>query len=152
MTFDRRRFGHPSPKYKIYDQALVGRLAKPRADCQSALSGLTRPAQPWFRLPWLRRFSNGLAGQAEPAGRRAHVAVIGPHTAFSDFLRRRKMDCVGGAYEQIAGTGNIDALVLRSRASVTGMRFHKPSSMCLEKRKASSRTSLRDNAPSRMCR
>ncbi len=48
----------------------------------------------------------GLASQAEVGGRGEHVAVIGPHTAYSDFVRRRKMDCVGGAYEEIAGTGN----------------------------------------------
>src|SRR6266478_7505684 len=49
---------------------------------------------------------DGLACQAKVRGRREHVAVIGPHSAFSDLLCRRKMDCVGGAYEEIAGTGN----------------------------------------------
>jgi len=33
------------------------------------------------------------------------VAVIGPHSAFSDFVCRREVYCVGGAYQEIAGTG-----------------------------------------------
>ena len=44
---------------------------------------------------------------------------------------------------------NISALVLRSRASVTGMRVHNPSSMCSEKRDARSPASRCGNALSR---
>jgi hypothetical protein len=54
----------------------------------------------------LLRMLDGLAYQSEVGGRRKHVAVIGPHSPFSDLLRRHKMDCVGGAYEEIAGSGN----------------------------------------------
>jgi hypothetical protein len=36
---------------------------------------------------------DGLASQAEVGGRREHVAVIGPHRAFSGLVCRRKMDC-----------------------------------------------------------
>jgi len=49
---------------------------------------------------------DGLACYAEVGGRREHVAIIGPHSAFSDFVCRRKVYCVGGAYEEIAGAGN----------------------------------------------
>jgi hypothetical protein len=34
------------------------------------------------------------------------VAIVGPHRVLADFVRGRKVDCVGGAYEEIAGTGN----------------------------------------------
>jgi hypothetical protein len=49
---------------------------------------------------------DGLACQTEVSRCREHVAVIGPHSRFSDFVCRRKMDCVGGADEEIAGSGN----------------------------------------------
>ena len=49
---------------------------------------------------------DGLASYAEVGGRREHVAIIGPHCMLADFVRRRKVYCVGGAYEDIAGTGN----------------------------------------------
>ncbi len=48
------------------------------------------------------------------------------------------------------GPDSIGALVLRSRASLTGMRFHNPSRTRSEKRTASSHASLSDNAPARM--
>ena len=47
-----------------------------------------------------------MACEAEVGGRREHVAIIGPHGTFSDFAGRSKMNRVGGAYEEIAGTGN----------------------------------------------
>ena len=34
------------------------------------------------------------------------MAVIGPHVALPDFVRRRKMHGVGGTNEEIAGSGN----------------------------------------------
>ena len=46
----------------------------------------------------------------------------------------------------------MSAPVLRSRASLTGMRFHNPCSMCSEKREARPRASLGDNTPSRRWR
>jgi hypothetical protein len=49
---------------------------------------------------------DGPACQAEVGGSREHVAVVGPHIAFSDFVCCRKMHRVGGAYEEIAGSGN----------------------------------------------
>ena len=49
---------------------------------------------------------DGLASQAEVRGRCEHVAIIGSHRAFSDFLCRRKMDRVGDAYEEFGGTAN----------------------------------------------
>ena len=49
---------------------------------------------------------NGLACQAEVGRGREHVAVIRPHSAFSEFLRCRQMDCIRGAYEEITGSGN----------------------------------------------
>jgi hypothetical protein len=49
---------------------------------------------------------DGLVSQAEVGGRRQHVAVIGSHRALSDLVCRRKMNFVGGAYEEIAGSGN----------------------------------------------
>lgn len=49
---------------------------------------------------------DGLARYAEVGGRREHVAIIGPHSALSDFVCRRQVYCVGGAYEEIAGAGN----------------------------------------------
>ena len=49
---------------------------------------------------------DGPACQSEVGGGREHVAVVGPHIAFSDFVRCRKMHCVSGAYEEIAGSGN----------------------------------------------
>ena len=49
---------------------------------------------------------NGLACYAEVGGRREHVAIIGPHNAFSDFVCRREVYCLGGADEEIARTGN----------------------------------------------
>jgi hypothetical protein len=45
-------------------------------------------------------------GQTEIRGRREHVAVVGPHIVFSDVLRRCQVHGVGGAYEEIARSGN----------------------------------------------
>jgi hypothetical protein len=66
---------------------------------------------------------HGLASQAKVGGRGEHVAVIGPHRAFSDFVRRRKMDCVGGAYEEIAGTGNHQCTGPPEQSFVDGNEF-----------------------------
>jgi len=46
----------------------------------------------------------GAAPQAEMEGRRKHVAVVGLHFAFSDLLRRRKMNSVHRAYEKVVGS------------------------------------------------
>src|SRR5438270_13520346 len=48
---------------------------------------------------------DGLAAQTEVGGSCEHVAVIGPHSVFSDLLRRREMHGVGGAYEEFSRTG-----------------------------------------------
>lgn len=57
-------------------------------------------------FPEMGKSLDGLACYAEVGGRREHVAIIGPHSAFSDFVCRREVHCVGGAYKENAGTGN----------------------------------------------
>ena len=48
---------------------------------------------------------DGSACQPKVVGRREHVAVVGPHVAFTEFLRSRKVHGVCGTYEEIAWSG-----------------------------------------------
>jgi len=95
---------------------------------------------------------DGSARQSEIGSGRQHVAVAGPHLTFSGLVRGRQMHGVGSANEEIRGAETIRALVLRSNASLTGMRFHRPSRICSEKRVDNSRASRGVNEPSRMRR
>jgi len=70
----------------------------------SALA-LARFAVDVFVFDWrkLKRL-DGTANKAELGRSREHMTVIGPYTGLTDFMGRRKMDRVAGAYEEIVGT------------------------------------------------
>jgi len=53
----------------------------------------------WLSKPLDETILYALPRQPEVGGRRQHVAVVGPHRAFSYFLRRRKMNGVGSPYK-----------------------------------------------------
>ena len=69
---------------------------------------------------------DGPAYQTEVSGRREHVPVIGPHIAFSDFVCRRKMNCVSRTYVEISGSGNHQQTGPPQQSLVNGNEVPQP--------------------------
>ena len=91
------------------EASLENMLIEPILNARAPRSNGSRPASQSAAGASPRRSADALDGpacQAEVGGSREHVAVVGPHMAFSDFVCCRKMHSVSSAYEEIAGSGN----------------------------------------------
>ena len=77
------------------------------------------------------------------------MPIVGPYRALSASCAVARCTASPVRMKRSRGAASIRALVLRSKASVTGIKFHNPASVWSEKRRARSAACLGVDAPSR---